>query len=932
MVTTATPPPPASPAPEPAPESEPHRSTRKARRAPHLGYQPALDGLRALAVIGVLLYHGGVDWMQGGFMGVDLFFTLSGFLITSLLLVEYRANSSIDLKRFWTRRARRLLPALLVLLVGVCFFAVFWADPATLPKLRSDGLAALFYYGNWHFIYQGTSYFDQFQAPSPLLHVWSLAIEEQWYVVWPLVLIPLLRWSKGKATKLLPIVLGLAGLSAWWMAYLVGPDPNRVYLGTDTRAQSLLMGAAVAIVITDWGTLRSALSRRLLDLAALGSLVGLFWLWYSTQQTRLGIYRGGFLLHSLLVAIVITSVVQPGRAIAKSALSVRVLRGIGKISYGLYLYHFPIFQVTNNARTGLSGAPLLVARLAVTTVVAVVSYYAIEMPIRKGAFRPWTMVVATPAVAGALVVALFLTTAGTAVANGGQLQSGSTVKIPPVTAPPADLEAGTFVPRTMVVGDSVARTLSESLFPLAGSLRLQGEDQSMIGCGLTEKANVIIGGIQLPLFGGCAGQYQRWTDDINRLKPDVTVALFGIWDEIDQQINGHWYRFGTAEDDAYLSGQLDRAIQIFSSQGGKVLLLTAPYTGRGEGVLTGRKWESNDPKVVQHMNALLRAAVARHQDVASIGDLNRFLAPDGVYRSTIGGKLWNSDGVHFNPYGGALASKWLAGQVHKVAVPPPPVVPSTPPKIYLVGDSVAYDMGLAFPLLQQKGLLIGNDGGRVGCGVERQGNINQGGVIYNVLQRCGDWEPRWRQTEAAEHPDYVVILSGAWEMSDRQLDGVWHRYPDPAIDAELRKSWGEAIDAAGSSGARVAVMTFPYVKVPELPDGSEPAENDPARVDHLNAIIRAVAKEKGASLLDLNRFLSPDHDRFETSLDGSVVRDADGVHFSDQGSVVTSTWMINQINRLRLLPRPTPSTTGAPTSTAVAAGTDKRTTTAAPTR
>jgi peptidoglycan/LPS O-acetylase OafA/YrhL/lysophospholipase L1-like esterase len=923
VVTTAPPPPTAEPGPDP--------DVRRARRPTHLGYQPALDGLRALAVLGVLLYHGGVDWMQGGFLGVDLFFTLSGFLITSLLLIEYRARSTIDLRRFWTRRARRLLPALLVLMAGVCVYAVFWADPATLPKLRGDGLAALFYYGNWHFIYQGTSYFDQFQAPSPLLHVWSLAIEEQWYVIWPLVLIPLLRWSKGRATKLLPVVLGLAGLSALWMGYLVGTDPNRVYLGTDTRAQSLLMGAAVAIIVTDWGTFTSIVTRRLLDVAAVLSLLGLFWLWYSTQQTQLGIYKGGFLLHSALVCIIITSIVQPGRAVTKAALSPLFLRAIGKISYGLYLYHFPVFQVMNNARTGLSGAPLLFARLAVTTGFAVVSYYAIEMPIRKGAFKPWTMVVLTPAVAGAVVVALFLTTAGTGAANGAKLRLDSNVKIPAVTAPPADLEAGTFVPKTMVVGDSVARTMSESLFPAATSLRIQGEDQSLVGCGLTPKANVIIGGQQLALFTGCTNLYPGWIDATNRIKPDVTVAMFSIWDELDQQIDGQWYRFGTAKDDAYLSARLDQAIGIFSAQGGKVLLLTAPYTNRTEGVDTGRKWESNDPKVVDHMNVLLRAAVARHKDVAVIGDLNRFLAPKGVYQPTIHGQVYNSDGVHFNAFGGALVSKWVAAQVHKVAVPPPPVVPATPPKIYLVGDSVAYDMGLAFPLLQQKGLLIGDNGGRVGCGVERQGNINQGGVIFNVLQRCGDWEPRWRQTVAQEKPDFVVILSGAWEMSDRQLDGVWHKYPDPTLDAELRKSWEQAIDVAGSAGSRVAVLTFPYVKLAELANGSAPPENDPTRVDHINAIIRSVAKEKGADLLDLNKYLSPKKDQFETSLGGVVVRDADGVHFSDAGSVITSTWVVNQINRLRLLPRPAPVTTAPPTTTAAAASPKQPTTTAAPT-
>ena len=886
-----------------APPSEPEAvlPPPPAKKKPHLGYQPALDGLRALAVLGVLLYHGGVDWMQGGFLGVDLFFTLSGFLITSLLLVEFRANSSIDLKRFWTRRARRLLPALFVLIVGVCIFAVRFADPTTLHRLRGDGLASLFYYGNWHFIYQGTSYFQQFQAPSPLLHVWSLAIEEQWYVIWPLVLIPLLRWSKGKATKLLPVVIGLALASAGWMAYLVGTDPNRVYLGTDTRAQSLLMGAAVAIIVTDFGTFRSVLTRRLLDLAAVISLLGLFWLWYAVQQTQLGIYKGGFLLHSFLVCIVITSIVQPGRAVAKTLLSPRLLRGIGKISYGLYLYHFPIFDVMNRTRTGLSGFPLLFGRIAATTVVAVVSYYAIEMPIRKGAFKPRTMLLATPAVVVLLVVALFVSTSGGSTPAGGGLGvfTGGQEHVTAAAGTAAD----GFEPKTMVVGDSVAFTLSQSLFPEAASLKIQGEDQSLIGCGLTPEANVVIGGVQLPLYSACRNLDQQWIDATNRIKPDVTVALFSIWDELDQQINGQWYRFGTAKDDAYLSSRLDRAIAIFSAQGGKVLFLTAPYTDRTEGGDTGRKWESNDPKRVDHMNALIRAAVARHKDVASVGDLNKFLAPKGVFQNTLDGKVWDSDGVHFNAYGGALAAKWVAAQVHNIAVPP---AAAKAPSVYMVGDSVAYDFALGFPALEQKGLLVGNDGGRVGCGVARDGDINQLGKIVNVLKFCGDWEPRWRQTVAQEKPDFVTILSGGWEMSDRRLNGHWYKYPSPAIDADLRKAWRDAIDAAGSAGSRVVVFTFPYIHLAEAADGSVPVQNDPTRVDHLNAIIREVAKEKGADVLDLNSYLSPVHDQFQTSLGNVVVRDPDGVHFSDAGSVILSQWMVDQLNTLRDTPRPTP--------------------------
>ncbi|MCU1456456.1 MAG: acyltransferase 3, partial [Actinomycetia bacterium] len=235
-----------------------------------------------------------------------------------------------------------------------------------------------------------------------------------------------------------------------------------------------------------------------------------------------------------------------------------------------------------------------------------------------------------------------------------------------------------FEPKTLVVGDSVAFTISRILFPEAASLKLQGGDWTLNGCGLTPVATAVLEGVPRPLDVLCRNIDQQWTDATARIKPDVTVALFSIWDEIDQQINGHWYRFGTAKDDAYLSGRLDRMIAIVSARGGKVLLLTAPYTKRTESADTGRKWESDDPKRVDHMNQLIRAAVARHPGVAQIGDLNKLLAPKGVYQETVNGKAWNYDGVHFNDYGGQVVSKWVAQQVHKIVVPP--VTTTAPPK------------------------------------------------------------------------------------------------------------------------------------------------------------------------------------------------------------------------------------------------------------
>lgn len=218
--------------------------------SPRLAYTPALDGLRAIAVLAVMFYHGGVAVAGGGFLGVDIFFVLSGFLITTLLLLEFEANGRLDLTAFWGRRARRLLPALFLVLVAVLVYSAFLAGAAA-STVRSDALATLFYVSNWWFIVSGNSYFEQFQDPSPLTHTWSLAIEEQWYLVLPLVLVLLLPRIRGRrwwAAIFVTLALVSAGLMA--LLHTPGSEPSREYYGTDTRLLALLIGAGLASVFT----------------------------------------------------------------------------------------------------------------------------------------------------------------------------------------------------------------------------------------------------------------------------------------------------------------------------------------------------------------------------------------------------------------------------------------------------------------------------------------------------------------------------------------------------------------------------------------------------------------------------------------------------------------------------------------------------------
>jgi peptidoglycan/LPS O-acetylase OafA/YrhL len=204
-----------------------------------LRYMPALDGLRAAAVAAVLLYHGDVGWARGGYLGVDAFFVLSGFLITSLLLVEWQAARGIDLPGFWRRRARRLLPALFLVLGAVAVFAAGWAPAEMLQRLRGDAFAAIGYVANWRFIASGQSYFAQFATPSPLQHVWSLAIEEQFYLVWPPVFLLLLRLTRGSRPALFGITAALAAGSAVLMAASSHRAPiRRACTTAPTRARS----------------------------------------------------------------------------------------------------------------------------------------------------------------------------------------------------------------------------------------------------------------------------------------------------------------------------------------------------------------------------------------------------------------------------------------------------------------------------------------------------------------------------------------------------------------------------------------------------------------------------------------------------------------------------------------------------------------------
>jgi peptidoglycan/LPS O-acetylase OafA/YrhL len=357
----------------------------------HPGYLPGLDGLRALAVLAVLLYHADIVWLPGGFLGVEVFFVVSGYLITLLLLNEYRKHQTINFRNFWRRRARRLLPALFAMLAAtLAWTVVFLPDEAA--SLRGDAVAAFAYVMNWHLIAAQKSYFETIGRPSLLQHLWSLAVEEQFYLVWPLIFAFVLMRLKTRGALWL-LLLG-AALSALWMGSLYAPDadPSRVYYGTDTRAFGLLLGAALALVWSPRATNEQRLRRHwLLDGAGILALAGLGAAFLFMDEFNPFLYQGGMLLVSVATVFLIAAVVHPKSPLVGPILSVGILRWLGVRSYSLYLWHWPVFMLTRpQLDTTLEGGALLGLRFALAFTLAQVSFRFIESPLRGGILgRSW---------------------------------------------------------------------------------------------------------------------------------------------------------------------------------------------------------------------------------------------------------------------------------------------------------------------------------------------------------------------------------------------------------------------------------------------------------------------------------------------------------------------------------------------------------------
>lgn len=632
------------------------------RREAKPRYNPALDGLRAIAICLVMLYHAGIPFVPGGFVGVDVFFVLSGYLIATLLFEELLGSGRINLRAFWTRRARRLLPALFSV-VFVCGVYEAAAGPArAVPGFGGDAISTLLYVGNWHAIWSGNSYFQQTGLISPLEHTWSLAIEEQFYLLFPVLLVLIAktrRRFRHTSWRSLTLWLAISGAlaSAIEMAVLYqSRSVSRVYFGTDTRSQGILLGVSLAAYLSGPGAAislkRPLVTARLKQLGWLGA-AGVVVIAHFANGNASWMYRGGFCIVEIATVCILASVTSTERGLLAGVLSWRPLVLIGRISYGLYLWHFPLFLWLNQASVGLGGWELLLLRLLSTLVVASFSYLIVERPFRRGQSRSSIF----PAFAAAIVAVVASVAASWPATEGGD--SG--------TVPSASVGLaghGQYAqdlgkpgcPRTrgrchvlhvMLVGDSIGLTLGMELGFNEARFGISVADEAILGCGFVTVGLSDENGSFTRPNPACRTADSQWKYDEARLHPRVLLVEMGYWDEVNWLQDGLHLALGNPRFDGEVYRQMRAFVSMLSSGGLQIVFLSVPWVDPApwpNGQIPPQASRSRH----QEINALLERLATSYPKRVHYFNIAPYVTPSGHYQTVVHGQQCRmADGVHF---------------------------------------------------------------------------------------------------------------------------------------------------------------------------------------------------------------------------------------------------------------------------------------------
>jgi peptidoglycan/LPS O-acetylase OafA/YrhL len=646
----------------------------------------------------VFVYHlgttgDGAHPLPGGFLGVDVFFVLSGYLITSLLIVEARGTGTISIRKFYIRRARRLFPAMFTLLTIVAITVVLWL-PDQGRQLRGDLLSAVSYVTNWWLIAEDSSYFGNGDRPRLLTHLWSLSVEEQFYLVWPLVMIWFARRRVRRGVILAVLGVGVAVSAAVGiLVYDPWADPSRVYYGTDTRALAPLLGAALAVAARPW-RYRDAVpaGRRVaLDVTGFAAVLGLAATAVLLGDTAPPLYRGGFLGIALLGAAVVLAAGHPATALGR-LLGTAPLRWLGERSYAIYLWHWPVCVLTRpGLDVPLTGWANVALRVTLALVLADLSYRLIERPLRRPGFflgyasrharrQPVARLPVLRSAALIVVSTVSVTTVAFELASAVRPASAVPVDEGPAAAlnlgaepapsgsatpspGPSATAVATGRPPTMAIfGDSQGMTLMANK-PADLGRYLLVTDATIEGCGVLVGKVVSRSGERRDLSANCGGWLTRWASSATRLKPRVAFVMLGAWEMFDITVASGTLPFGSAQWDAHVSDALRQGIGALRAAGSKVALALTPCY-RPVRASAGFWPERGDDTRSRHFNELLKAAAAASPgDVSTVEPPVQFCTDPAIAAS----RDYRWDGVHYYRPGAALYFKAVIPQVQTLA-------------------------------------------------------------------------------------------------------------------------------------------------------------------------------------------------------------------------------------------------------------------------
>ena len=560
--------------------------TEESRQQASLAHHRGLDGLRGVAVILVIIFHSGLGWLPGGFLGVSVFFTLSGFLITSLLINECENTGRIDLKAFWGRRLRRLAPASLVAIAGVVGLASWLSTSIEASRIKGDAISATLYFSNWRFIYSGHSYGELFASPSPLQHLWSLSIEEQLYVIVPVVIAGLFALGLRRRAIGIVFLIAVAGST---IATMFTNSHELIYYGTHTRAAELLLGSALACLFGHRIERLAVQKAKPLSTMYIVPLLGVIVLARFSSVDSPWVYSGLLTLFAGLSAICLIASVHAGPV--RSILSSSPLVRIGEVSYGLYLIHWPVIVWLNSERVDLQPTALFGVQVIVTVILTVASYWLIEQPIRRRKVLlsvRWAASTFVAAVVGVLILAsailasastqvdttpdVLVTIASTSsVADSSNVTSTTIVSS---SAKPARVDR-TGPLSVLVIGDSTAENIATALAQASdGSLGVISG--GVLGCPLLKVAQVRDRKDSQQDVSYCPNNEQLVRDHVAEV--DAIVVIAGVANQWAFQYAGSdvWVEPASERYKADLNGFLENIEDIVAPYGLPILVFETP--------------------------------------------------------------------------------------------------------------------------------------------------------------------------------------------------------------------------------------------------------------------------------------------------------------------------------------------------------------------